>query len=99
MSQVEGVYVSGNFSEPMSAQHNFANEFDLEDPNKAMSVYARYVSSASFPPTYSPLTLTRIMHEHTKRQLNIATSSARRRSQEPNQNPSSSTASVSSTGS
>ncbi|RYO30441.1 hypothetical protein AA0111_g5664 [Alternaria arborescens] len=36
------VYVSGDgFSEPMSAQHNFANNFDLNDPERAMSDYQR----------------------------------------------------------
>ncbi|OCK97157.1 uncharacterized protein K441DRAFT_548209 [Cenococcum geophilum 1.58] len=63
MSQPSGVYIYGDFSQPMSAQHNFSNQFDLENSHQAMSVYAR------------------IMHEHTKQQLNIATSSARRRSQ------------------
>lgn len=37
-----GVYINENYSEPMAPQHNFANNFDLEDPNQAMSVYARY---------------------------------------------------------
>jgi hypothetical protein len=37
------VYVSDSFSEPMSAQHNFANNFDLNDPDRAMSDYQRYV--------------------------------------------------------
>ncbi|KAG9193251.1 hypothetical protein G6011_03286 [Alternaria panax] len=36
------VYVSGDgFSEPMSAQHNFASNFDLNDPDRAMSEYQR----------------------------------------------------------
>jgi hypothetical protein len=56
------VYVTDDFSEPMSAQHNFANNFDLENPDAAMTAYQK------------------IMHEHTKRQLNTATDSARRRS-------------------
>ena len=42
------VYISGEFSEPMSAQHNFANNFDLNDPDAAMSAYQRYVASSSF---------------------------------------------------
>ncbi|KAI9658607.1 MAG: hypothetical protein M1821_002167 [Bathelium mastoideum] len=58
------VYVRENFSEPMSAQHNFANQYDLDDPVRAMSSYAR------------------IMHAHTKQQLDTATTSARRRSSE-----------------
>ncbi|ORX92985.1 hypothetical protein BCR34DRAFT_550906 [Clohesyomyces aquaticus] len=62
MSSTNGVYVSGDFSEPMSAQHNFNNQYEMENPHRAMSSYAR------------------IMHEHTKRQLNTATNSARRRS-------------------
>lgn len=37
------VYVSDGFSEPMSAQHNFANNFDLNDPDRAMTDYQRYV--------------------------------------------------------
>jgi hypothetical protein len=41
--QRQQVYVSGEFSEPMSAQHNFANSFDLENPDAAMSAYQRYV--------------------------------------------------------
>ncbi|KAL5386372.1 hypothetical protein DPSP01_004100 [Paraphaeosphaeria sporulosa] len=36
-----GVYITDNYSEPMAPQHNFANNFDLDDPNQAMSVYAR----------------------------------------------------------
>jgi arginine/lysine/ornithine decarboxylase len=40
------VYVSDGFSEPMSAQHNFANNFDLDNPDAAMSAYQRYVPSA-----------------------------------------------------
>jgi hypothetical protein len=38
------VYVTDDFSEPMSAQHNFANNFDLDHPEDAMSAYQRYVS-------------------------------------------------------
>jgi hypothetical protein len=41
--QRQQVYVSGDFSEPMSAQHNFANNFDLDNPEAAMSAYQRYV--------------------------------------------------------
>jgi hypothetical protein len=37
------VYVTDNFSEPMSAQHNFVNNFDLDHPEDAMSAYQRYV--------------------------------------------------------
>ncbi|KAH7054206.1 hypothetical protein B0J12DRAFT_539398, partial [Macrophomina phaseolina] len=58
-----GVYVRDNFSAPMSAQHNFANQYDLDNPTQSMSIYSR------------------VMHEHTKHQLENATSSARRRSQ------------------
>lgn len=43
MSQHSAVYVSGEFSEPMSARHNFTNQFDLDNPQMAMSSYARYV--------------------------------------------------------
>ncbi|KAH6638754.1 hypothetical protein C7974DRAFT_409767 [Boeremia exigua] len=35
------VYVTENYSEPMSAQHNFVNNFDLENPQEAMSAYQR----------------------------------------------------------
>ncbi|OAL45190.1 hypothetical protein IQ07DRAFT_548802 [Pyrenochaeta sp. DS3sAY3a] len=35
------VYVSEGFSEPMSAQHNFAAHFDLTNPDRAMSDYQR----------------------------------------------------------
>jgi hypothetical protein len=35
------VYVQGEFSEPMSAQHNFANNFNLDDPESAMSAYQK----------------------------------------------------------
>ncbi|KAH5155726.1 hypothetical protein HBH69_103480 [Parastagonospora nodorum] len=35
------LYVSDGFSEPMSAQHNFANNFDLDNPDAAMSAYQR----------------------------------------------------------
>jgi hypothetical protein len=74
------VFVSGDgFSEPMSAQHNFANNFDLNDPDRAMSDYQRYVALLDHD-SHHPLTSTRIMHEHTKRQLSTATDSARRRS-------------------
>ncbi|OJD33469.1 uncharacterized protein BKCO1_3000032 [Diplodia corticola] len=57
------VYVTDDYSAPMSPQHNFANHYDLDDPTTSMSLYAR------------------VMHEHTKHQLESATSSARRRSQ------------------
>ncbi|KAF2087571.1 hypothetical protein K490DRAFT_16958, partial [Saccharata proteae CBS 121410] len=59
----QSVYVRDDFSEPMSAQHNFANQYDLDNPHESMSVYAR------------------VMHEHTKHQLDMATNSARRRTQ------------------
>ncbi|KAJ9639997.1 hypothetical protein H2201_005239 [Coniosporium apollinis] len=62
-AQHSGVYIHGDFSEPMSAQHNFSNQYSFDDPQEAMSMYKR------------------IMHQHTKEQLNIATNSARRRSQ------------------
>ncbi|KAL0258576.1 hypothetical protein SLS55_006073 [Diplodia seriata] len=57
------VYVTDDYSAPMSPQHNFANSYDLDNPTASMSIYAR------------------VMHEHTKHQLESATSSARRRSQ------------------
>jgi len=44
-AQHSGVYVHGGFSEPMSAQHNFSNQYSFDDPQEAMSVYKRYVSS------------------------------------------------------
>ncbi|KAF1954150.1 hypothetical protein CC80DRAFT_493995 [Byssothecium circinans] len=76
-----GIYVNDSYSEPMTPQHNFANTFDMDHPEKAMSSYAR------------------IMHEHTKKQLNSATSSARRRSQNSPDSSSNSLSSVSSTAS
>jgi hypothetical protein len=39
--QRQQVYVSEGFSEPMSAQHNFANHFDLDNPDEAMSAYQK----------------------------------------------------------
>jgi hypothetical protein len=36
------VYVTDDYSEPMSAQHNFANHFDLDHPEMAMTAYQRY---------------------------------------------------------
>ena len=74
-----GVYVKNDFSEPMSASHEFPTRFSPEE-------YAK------------------IMHEHTKAQLGMATQSARRRSQGSATVPSlpqgsSSRSSVSSTGS
>lgn len=44
MPSTASVYVTDNFSEPMTAQHNFANNFDLDHPEDAMSAYQRYVS-------------------------------------------------------
>ncbi|KAF1363568.1 hypothetical protein EJ07DRAFT_173441 [Lizonia empirigonia] len=35
------VYVTDNISEPMSAQHDFVNNFDLDHPRDAMSAYQR----------------------------------------------------------
>ncbi|KAJ4322487.1 hypothetical protein N0V94_002361 [Neodidymelliopsis sp. IMI 364377] len=35
------VYVTDDFSEPMTAQHNFVNNFDLDHPEDAMSAYQR----------------------------------------------------------
>ncbi|KAF2816207.1 uncharacterized protein BDZ99DRAFT_458101 [Mytilinidion resinicola] len=60
MSQAQ-VLAQGAYSE--AAQQNFTSQFGMENPNDAISTYAK------------------IMHEHTKTQLNTATSSARRRSQ------------------
>ncbi|CAO2647245.1 Nn.00g081670.m01.CDS01 [Neocucurbitaria sp. VM-36] len=37
----QSVFVSDGFSEPMSAQHNFANNFDLNNPERAMSEYQK----------------------------------------------------------
>lgn len=39
--QRQEVYVSEGFSEPLGAQHNFANNFDLDNPDAAMSAYQR----------------------------------------------------------
>lgn len=38
------VYVSENHSAPMAPQHDFTNNFDLDNPHQAMSSYARYVT-------------------------------------------------------
>jgi hypothetical protein len=46
--QRQQVYVSDNFSEPMSAQHNFANSYDLDNPDAAMSAYQKYVPRLTF---------------------------------------------------
>ncbi|KAF2685304.1 hypothetical protein K458DRAFT_256083, partial [Lentithecium fluviatile CBS 122367] len=35
------VYINDNYSEPMAPQHNFANNFDLAHPGRAVSSYAR----------------------------------------------------------
>ena len=43
------VYVIDDFSEPMSAQHNFVNNFDLDHPEDAMSAYQRYALFCAFP--------------------------------------------------
>lgn len=77
-----GVYVRDDYSAPMSAQHNFANQFDLDNPSQSMSIYARYVVTL-LPSRHCLQSLIQhsIMHEHTKHQLESATSSARRRSQ------------------
>ncbi|KAI9707762.1 MAG: hypothetical protein M1836_000724 [Candelina mexicana] len=59
-----GVYPNGEgeFSDPATAQHNFQNQYDLDNPMEAMNSYAR------------------IMHQHTKRQMENATRPVRRRS-------------------
>lgn len=90
------VYVTDDFSEPMSAQHNFINNFDLDHPEDAMSAYQRFVVPFVPSSNYS-LTLPRIMHEHTKRQLSTATDSARRRTGMTQSSDSERTESVSST--
>ncbi|KAJ9629470.1 hypothetical protein H2203_001844 [Taxawa tesnikishii (nom. ined.)] len=42
MSSPSGmVYVQNDFSEPMSAQYNFSNQFDLSHPDQAMASYQR----------------------------------------------------------
>jgi hypothetical protein len=38
-----GVYINEHYSEPMAPQHDFANSFDIEHPEHAVSSYARYV--------------------------------------------------------
>jgi hypothetical protein len=35
-------FVEGGYSAPMSSEHNFEDQYDHEDPNRAMSDYARY---------------------------------------------------------
>jgi len=35
------VYITEGFSEPMSAQHNFANNFNLDNPEEATAAYQR----------------------------------------------------------
>ncbi|KAF1941040.1 hypothetical protein EJ02DRAFT_405269 [Clathrospora elynae] len=35
------VFVSDDYSEPMGTQHNFADHFDLNDPDRAMTDYQR----------------------------------------------------------
>ncbi|KAI9847955.1 MAG: hypothetical protein M1837_001472 [Sclerophora amabilis] len=37
----DSVYINGDFSEPLSAQHNFANHYNMDDPMQAMTSYAR----------------------------------------------------------
>ncbi|KAF1345970.1 hypothetical protein BDV97DRAFT_401342 [Delphinella strobiligena] len=61
------VYVHQDFSEPMSAQYNFSNQFDLEKPDEARLSYMR------------------LMHQHTKTQFEMATSSAARRRVSPHE--------------
>ncbi|KAF2871264.1 hypothetical protein BDV95DRAFT_607528 [Massariosphaeria phaeospora] len=75
-----GANGSDSFSDPVTAQQNFAAQYDVETPSESASSYAR------------------IMHEHTKKQLSTATSSARRRSLGAT-GSSNSTATISSTGS
>lgn len=48
------VYVTDNFSEPMAAQHNFINNFDLDRPEEAMSAYQRYVQRNIRFPRFCP---------------------------------------------
>ncbi|KAF1928233.1 uncharacterized protein M421DRAFT_5298 [Didymella exigua CBS 183.55] len=40
-SSAAQVYVTDNFAEPISAQHNFVNNFDIDHPEDAMSAYQR----------------------------------------------------------
>lgn len=47
------VYVHQDFSEPMSAQYNFSNQFDLENPDEARLSYMRYVTIDSEAYEYS----------------------------------------------
>jgi hypothetical protein len=49
------VYVTDDFSEPLSAQHNFANHFDLDHPEMAMTAYQRYVA-LDMSPVFAYLT-------------------------------------------
>ena len=82
MAQTDSVYIQGGFSEPMSAQHNFANQYDLGNRPRAMSVYARYVKAMCSRHFLLLLIIHfSVMHQHTKQQLDMATNSARRRSQ------------------
>ncbi|KAI9834559.1 MAG: hypothetical protein M1819_002935 [Sarea resinae] len=39
--QESGVYVNGDFSEPITGQHNFQQQYDLSNPMSAMTSYAR----------------------------------------------------------
>lgn len=38
-----GVYVNGDFSEPMTSSHDFDREYNLDDPKRAMCDYSRFV--------------------------------------------------------
>ena len=86
MSTSPNVYVNGTFFEPMTAQHNFQNKYDLDNPVEAMETYARYVSiylpvpETTFSCTGCINITCSVMHQHTKTQMDIATRSARRRS-------------------
>jgi hypothetical protein len=73
------VYINGEFSAPMSAQHDYSHQHDRADPEQAMSVYAKSVVITYI--NRSPSTnFHRTMHQHTKEQFELAQKSARRRS-------------------
>jgi len=47
---MSGVFVTNGFSAPMSAQHSFASQFDLNHPDAAMNSYQKFVSHILSPP-------------------------------------------------
>lgn len=99
MSAQTQVYAMNGFSEH-EAQDHFSRQFDLANPEAARHSYQRFVTlHLCVLMATAADCLSRIMHQHTKQQFEMATASSRRRSTNASESDMASLATESSHGS